>query len=77
MHGGPCALLSATEGIGRVNQRMTKAALIIDLHPRILREAQEESGTYVAAPTPETTRQHISRREAPSLHPQFRATHSF
>jgi hypothetical protein len=56
---------------------MEKVAMMVELHSRTLREPHEESGTYVATLTPETTQQHIDRREISSPCPQVRATRSF
>lgn len=51
--------------------------MMVELRSRIFREPREESGTYVAAPTPETPRQHINLPEIPSRCPHLCATHSF
>jgi organic hydroperoxide reductase OsmC/OhrA len=56
---------------------MKRAAMMVELRSRIFREPREESGTYVAAPTPETPRQHINLPEIPSRCPHLCATHSF
>jgi hypothetical protein len=73
-HGRRRHYLAAAANLGNY-QRVKQAAMFVELHPILFASRMRALRPYVVTLTPETTQQHIDRREILSRSSQFRATH--